>query len=90
MRRLRFSIASLLMLVLFVAVAIGALREATDIWDSAVFSLTLGLLLVAVLLAVHRTDRIRAFWVGFALFGSVYLAVSLVPQVKSRLLILQR
>jgi hypothetical protein len=86
MRRLRFSIANLLILVLFVAVAIAALREATDLWDRGVFSLTLGLLLVAVLLAAHRADRRRVYWMGFALFGSAYLGASLVPPIESRLL----
>jgi hypothetical protein len=86
MRRLRFSIASMLILVLFVAVAIAALREATDMWDSGVFSLTLALLLVSALMAVHRADRRRAYWMGFALFGSAYLGASLVPPIESRLL----
>src|SRR5258708_36614221 len=86
MRRLRFSIASLLILVLFVAVAIAALREATHMWDSGVFSLALGVLLVSALLALHRTERGRAFWLGFALFGWTYLGASVVPQVEPRLI----
>ena len=53
----RFSIANLLGLVLFLAVGLAALREATDLWDSAVFTGTLALLLVSILLAVHRTER---------------------------------
>jgi hypothetical protein len=85
MTRLRFSIASLLGLVLFLAVGLAALREATDLCDSAVFTTTLGLLLVSVLLAVHRTQRRRAFWFGFALFGWAALVASLVPQVESGL-----
>jgi hypothetical protein len=86
MTRLRFSIASLLGLVLFLAVSLAALREATDVWDSAIVTGTLGLLLASVPLAVHRTERRRAFWLGFALFGWVALVASLVPPVESRLL----
>src|SRR3954469_1750576 len=82
----RFTIASLLGLVCFVAVAFAALRRADGLWDSALFTLTLGILLASVLLAVHRTDRRRAYWLGFALFGWTYLGASLIPPVEARLL----
>jgi hypothetical protein len=36
MRRIRFTIASLLCLVLFVAVGFAALRESNDLWDNGV------------------------------------------------------
>ena len=42
MRRFRFSIASLLVVVLYVAVGFAALRESNDLWESGVFTLTLG------------------------------------------------
>jgi hypothetical protein len=86
MRRFRFTIGGMLALVVFLAVSIAALREATDLWDSGVFTAALGVLLAAVLLAVHRTGRQRAFWLGFALFGWAYLAASLVPPAEARLL----
>jgi hypothetical protein len=41
MKRIRFTIASLLVVVLFVAVGFAALRESNETWDSSVFSLTL-------------------------------------------------
>jgi WD40 repeat protein len=85
MRRFRFSIATLLLIVLFVAVAVAALRGATDLWDSGTFGLTLLALLTAVLLGVHRTGDRRAFWVGFALFGWAYLVASTVPSIETRL-----
>jgi hypothetical protein len=86
MNRLRFTIGTLLALVLFLAVAFAALREATDLWDSGVFTLTSAVLVVGVLLSFHRTGKGRAFWLGFALFGWAYLVASLVPPVESRLL----
>jgi hypothetical protein len=85
MRRIRFTIGGLLVVVVFLAVAIAALREATDLWDSVVFTATGALLLASVLLAVHRSGRKRAYWLGFALFGWAYLAASLVPAVETRL-----
>ena len=85
MRRPRITIAGLLGFVVFIAVTSAALREATDLWDSGVFGVALLTLLVSVLLAVHRTDQGRAFWLGFAVFGWAYLVASLVPPVESRL-----
>ena len=81
----RFRIRSLLGVVLFVAIAAAALRAADDAWDGGLLGLTALSLLTAVLLAVHRTDRKRAFWLGFTLFGWAYLLASLIPPLESRL-----
>ncbi len=89
MRDRRYNIAGMLGAISFVAVGFAALREATDQWDSGLFSLTLGLLLNAVLLAVHRTEARRAFWIGFALFGWGYLSLSLISSTESRLITTQ-
>jgi AcrB/AcrD/AcrF family len=89
MRDSRYNIASMLGAILFVAVGFAALREANDQWDSGLFSLTLGLLLIAVLLAVHRTEARRAFWIGFALFGWGYLSLSLISSTEARLITTQ-
>jgi hypothetical protein len=85
MARLRFSIASLLGVVLFAAVGIGALRESTDAWDSGLLALTLLTLLTTVLLAVYRAESARAFWLGFSFFGWTYVMAGLVPEIESRL-----
>ncbi len=85
MRLPSYTIRSLLGVVLFVAIAVAALRASTDAWDSGTLGLDLLILLTAVLLAVHRTDRRRAYWLGFALFGWAYLVASLIPPVGSRL-----
>ena len=86
MKRFRYRIASLLILVLLLGVGFAALREANDLWDGCVLTLTIGVLLVSVLLALHRRETTRAFWVGFALFGWAYLELSLVPSIEPRLL----
>jgi hypothetical protein len=85
MSRFRFTIRGIVWLVVFLGVAIAALRESNDAWDCGVFGLTLLILLTAVLLAIHRRESHRAFWLGFVLFGGVYLLLSLMPPIESRL-----
>jgi hypothetical protein len=86
MRRFRFRIGSLLILIVFLGVGFAALREATGLWDSIVLTLAIGVLLVSLLLAIHRQAERRAFWVAFALFGWVYLGLTAIPPIESRLL----
>ncbi len=86
MKRIRFNIASLLGVILVLGVGFAALREASDLWESGVFTLTLTALLISIVLAIHETEKRRAFWLGFALFGSAYLGLSLVPSIESRLI----
>jgi WD40 repeat protein len=86
MRRFRFHLGTLVILVLILGIGLAALRESNEIWDSGVFTLALGILLISILLAIHRTETRRAFWLGFALFGSTYLTLSLVPSIENRLL----
>jgi hypothetical protein len=86
MKRIRFNIANLLVTILVLGVGFAALRESSDLWDNGVFTLTNGVLLISILLAVHRTEPRRAFWIGFALFGWVYLGLAFVPSIESRLI----
>jgi hypothetical protein len=86
MRTLRFNIASILAIILVLGVSFAALRESSEVWASGIFSATLGCLLISILLAVHRTEFRRAFWIGFAVFGGIYLGLSLVPSIESKLI----
>jgi hypothetical protein len=86
MRRFRFHLGSLVIVVLLMGIGFAALRESNEIWDNSIFSITLGVLSISILLAIHRTEKRRAFWLGFALFGSAYLGLSLVPSIESRLI----
>jgi hypothetical protein len=86
MRRIRFTISRLLVVVLLLAVGIAALRESADLWESGVFTLTLAILRVSILLAFHRTQSTRTLWIGFSVFGWIYLGLSLVPSIEYRLL----
>ena len=59
MRRFRFHIGTLVILVLLLGVGFAALRESDETWDSSIFSVTLGVLLISILLAVHRSSAGR-------------------------------
>jgi len=86
MRKLRFNIANLLALILVLGVGFAALRESSDFWESGLFTVTLDTLLTSILLAVHRTESKRAFWLGFAIFGWAYMGLSVMPSIESRLI----
>ena len=75
MPRFRVSIAGLLTLVAVVALWMASLRSASVWWTSIFSTLTLGILLTAVLGVFFLRGPDRAFWAGFALFGLVYLAL---------------
>jgi hypothetical protein len=86
MSRLRFHIGTFVIVILLLGICLAAMRESNEAWDSSIFSLTLGVLSISIPLAIHRTEKRRAFWLGFALFGSAYLGMSLVPAIESRLI----
>ena len=71
---------------MLVAVCVAAFRASNQIWDSSVFSITLGTLFMSILLTIYRLGPKRAFWLGFALAGWTYLGFTLVPSIESRLI----
>ena len=76
MGRLRYSIAGMMVLVLAVSLGFASLRFPSEPMAGAVLLLTLGAFALAVLAAVYRRGERRAFWVGFALFGWGYMALT--------------
>lgn len=75
----RFSIATLMAVVLVCGVAVAALRDASDTWAGILLGLTLSMLGTALIGVLHRRGTRRAFWQGFALFGWGYLALTTGP-----------
>lgn len=73
----RFSVRSLLVVVTIGCVGIAAMLNADALWESVAWGSALFLLSCAILLIVYRRDQQRAFWVGFVVFGGMYLAVLL-------------
>jgi hypothetical protein len=79
MTRLRFTLAQLMAIVIPIGVGLAALRSASVVWTSAVFTLTVLVLSSAVLGAMAFRGRARMTWAGFALFGWIYLATVFGP-----------
>jgi hypothetical protein len=85
MKRIRFTIANLLLIVFFLGISFAALREASAIWESAVFSVVLGAVLLSIVRAIQSTAGRHAFWLGFAICGGLYLWSSVIPAIEFRL-----
>jgi hypothetical protein len=66
---MRFHIRHLLAITAFVAIGCVALPNASSTWAAAVWGCAVLILSAAVLMAIHRQDDQRAYWIGFALLG---------------------
>jgi hypothetical protein len=71
MRRLGFSIAGLMVLVGYVAMACAAFRACSSLWASIAFTLTIATLASAAILAI--CGRARPALAGMAISGLVYV-----------------
>lgn len=74
---LQFSVRQLLIAVAFLAIGITALQSANSVWMSAIWGVVPLSLAVAILLILYRRDEVRAYWVGFAVFGWLYFGIVL-------------
>ena len=83
MNLVRFSLLSLVLLVLAAAFAFAALRSMSDVWASAAFTLSLAFLCVATLMTIFQEGGRRAFWTGCAVVGWIYSLVAFSPFFKS-------
>jgi hypothetical protein len=75
----RFSIRRLMAFVLVTAVGLSAIRNANEFWAAVLTIAALACVCGAVLGAILLRGRERAWWLGFAVLGGVYLLVSLSP-----------
>ena len=77
MRRIRFSIAGLMVAIAVTSLAMFALRSASAVWAGAMLLLVSGVLGLAIVGALCRGGTERVWWLGFALFGCGYLGLGL-------------
>ncbi len=79
MKRFQVSILGLVLIVVACATAFTALRTASYIWYSTLYSFTTVLLLAAVVAARFRRGNEKVFWFGFAVFGWGFFLLGLGP-----------
>jgi hypothetical protein len=75
MNRLRFTIAGLMAIVLYVGFGFAALRNADAFWASATFSLAIISESVALAGAFARKKEERMSWAAFAIAGGASLII---------------
>jgi hypothetical protein len=66
----------MMILVVALGVALASLRFPSEGAAAAVLLVTQAILAVAVLAVIYRVQERRAFWLGFALFGWGYMALT--------------
>ena len=79
MKSLQLPILALILIVPACAIALTALRTASDLWYGAFYTFTAVLLLFAVIAARFRRGNEKAFWFGFAVFGWAFFVLGLGP-----------
>jgi hypothetical protein len=79
MRSVRVSIAGLMGIVLVTATALAALRSSSVTWSGVMLLGTLGALGIALVGALCQSRSARGAWIGFAVFGWIYLSAAFWP-----------
>jgi hypothetical protein len=79
MKLVRFSISGLLGSVVACGYGIACLRYASAPWAQALYSIALGILVLALVGIACRAGARRAFWAGFAIAGWSYLLIATGP-----------
>jgi hypothetical protein len=72
----RFSIRALMAVIVAAAIGLAALRNADELWAGMMLLAALAAVGVAILGAALMRSGERAWWLGFAVFGGGYLALS--------------
>jgi hypothetical protein len=76
MKKLRFSIAGLMILVVLSSLGLAAMKNPTALWASALFSLAVVIFSTSALGVFFDRRSNRSSWAGIALFGWVYLVIA--------------
>jgi hypothetical protein len=82
MRLPRFSIASLLVIIGILGVALAALRNPSYLWANVLFTVAFGSLILAVVNAIYGSGAGRAYWLGFTICGGAYFAACSIPGLR--------
>jgi hypothetical protein len=85
MRRPRFSIGSVLAIIGILAMALAAFRDPSYLWANVTFTTAMAALVMAIVNVLYSRGPRRAYWVGFALCGWTYFAITAVPGLREAL-----
>jgi len=79
----RFTIRQLLIGTAIIAAGLVVLRNASGAWAAALLAGTQLALATSILLVIFRRGAARAFWLGFAIFGWLYLFLLMFSETLS-------
>jgi hypothetical protein len=79
MARPRVTIAGLMAVVLYAALSFAALANASAVWADTTYTIAILTVSTALLGAIVRKGPNRVPWVGFAVFGWIYVLIDLLP-----------
>jgi hypothetical protein len=79
------TIAALMGAIVVLGVILAALRYPNRVWASVCFSISLGVLVFALLGVLFHRGLPRTFWSGFALTGWLYFVATLSPWVADQI-----
>jgi hypothetical protein len=71
----RFSIRQLLVWTAFIGFACVSLRNASETWVAIAFAVVIMALGTTPMLVILRQGQVRAYWMGFAIIGGLYLGL---------------
>src|SRR4051812_8509784 len=75
----RFSIRTLMAVVVLSALSLAALRNANKLWAGLTFMVALSIVGIAMVGAVIMRGKERCWWATFAFFGGSYLVLTCAP-----------
>jgi hypothetical protein len=82
MERPRFSIASLLVVIGVLGIALAAFRNPSYMWANVTFTVDFAAIVLAIINTIYGRGACRAYWLGFALCGGTYFATCTVPGIR--------
>jgi hypothetical protein len=82
--RWSFDLRQLFLWTAMIALGLVALRSASTMWAASMLALTLAILASSILLAIFRRGAQRAYWIGFATIGWLYLLLLLASWTLGR------
>jgi len=85
MGRPHFSIASLLVVIGVLGIALAAFRNPSYLWANVTFSVAFAAIVLAIINTIYGRGANRAYWLGFALCGGTYFATCTAPGLREYL-----